>query len=97
MTNQDTPTPRTDAMAVDQVCCDGEYNIRIVKHFTGDYVLSDDARTLERELTAARAEVEALRAALKLCAAVCAGETTTKADLIAALEAARAALSKEKP
>lgn len=32
--------------------------------------------------------------ALKLCAAVCAGETTTKAGLIHALEKARAALVK---
>jgi hypothetical protein len=36
--------------------------------------------------------IEELTKALKLCAAVCAGETTTKSGLIDALEKARAAL-----
>ena len=115
----ESDTPRTDAEA-------GYYDGSGCWHHraNGENVDSDFARTLERELTAARAEletyrdscaakadridrlgeqavklraeVEALRAALKLCAAVCAGETTTKAELIAALEAARAALAKEK-
>jgi hypothetical protein len=35
-----------------------------------------------------------LLAALKLCAAVCAGETLSKSSLASALEAARAAISK---
>lgn len=40
-----------------------------------------------------RKYIEELRDALKACAAVCAGETTTKSGLITALEKARAALA----
>jgi len=51
-----TPTPRTDAVAF-FTGCDGRE-----KHPCGDYVQSDFARKLERELAALTAERDQLRA-----------------------------------
>ena len=119
MTNQDTPTPRTDAEA-------GYFDDSGWWHFSlSGKVESDFARALERELTAAngyaeslrveceaysrkmlqqagelttaRAEVEALRAALSVvlrdyAAVHCDGDL----EMQPALFQARAALTKEK-
>ena len=57
-------TPRTDAMAVNQECCGGEYRAEVEHAPDGDYVLADDARQLERELSAAIARAEAAEADL---------------------------------
>ena len=70
MTNQDTPTPRTDA-----AWWEADRDSMIL-------VDADFARTLERELTAARADTEMLTASLRLSA-------KTNKDLLAEVETLR--------
>jgi hypothetical protein len=59
-------------------------------HYAIQHEHANDLNELKR-LREVNAE---LVAALKLCAAVCAGNTTNKRGLVEALEAARAALAK---
>lgn len=56
-----------------------------------DYIAAANPETI----CALLAERDALREALKDCAAVCAGETFSKSGLVRALELARAALAQE--
>lgn len=55
------PTPRTDAEAGDVLDANEEYSQDFKKSIDGSYVPSDFSRTLERELIAARAEIEKWR------------------------------------
>lgn len=58
---QPTPTPRTDALAFDLEIELGNEMPTEVQHKEGSYVHAKDARTLERELTAALETIKELR------------------------------------
>ena len=72
-----TVTPRTDAALIDElVCADGQ-----TAFIKGKTVPADFARTLERELAAAKAEIAALRAMLAKCTPLDVGERAELGNL----------------